>query len=266
MAVLCYVLIVSTPKRGSFIYVNVFVIDMILEYLQEIGLSRRESSCYVGLLELGSSKIGMIVKKTGIPSSKIYEILDKLILRGLVTYVIKNNIKHFQASDPASLVNYIEEKKKKIEEILPSLLLKQKFSKKQNVEMFEGQKAIFTLFVNLIADAKPKELYLVFSINEENKNSSANLFFKNLAVRRKEKKLDVRLLKNKKYYVNEKHTKVKLKYTDFNLPQGTTIFRNCVVLLSWAENPVAIKIESEVFASQQREFFLDLWKHADLKN
>lgn len=235
---------------------------MIEEYLQELGLNRRESICYTSLLELGSSKVGKIVKKTGIPSSKIYEILDKLIQRGLVSYVIKNNIKHYQASDPNSLINYLEEKKKKIKQILPQLLLKQKFSKKQSVELFEGQKAIFTLFTNLIADAKPKELYLVFSINEENKTDQANLFFKNLALRRKEKKLDTRLLKNIKYYVKEKHTKLKLRYTNFNLPQGTTIFRNYVILLTWVESPVAIKIESEVFANQQREFFLDLWKTA----
>jgi len=158
---------------------------MLEETLQELGLGRRESLCYISLLELGSSKVGHILRKTGIPSSKIYEILDKLIKRGLVTYVIKNNIKHYQANDPKTLLHYIEEKKKKIEQVLPELLLKQRYSTKQHVELFEGQKAIFTLFTNLIFDAKPKELYLVFSINEENKTEQANLFFKNLALRRR---------------------------------------------------------------------------------
>ena len=235
---------------------------MIQEALQELGLKRRESLCYTALLELGSSKIGAIVKKTGIPSSKIYEILDKLIKRGLVSYVKIGKIKHYQASDPKTLLNYIDEKKKKVEEVLPQLLLKQKLSKKRSVEMFEGQKALFSLFTNLIKDAKAKEQYLIFSINEENKNDAANLFFKNLAARRKEKKLDVRLLKNMKYYKKEKHTKLKLKYTEFNLPQGITIFRNTVIILSWVESPIAIKVESEIISNQLREFFLDLWKIA----
>ena len=235
---------------------------MIQKALQELGLNKRESICYTALLELGSSKIGAIVKKTGIPSSKIYEILDKLINRGLVSYVKIGKIKHYQASDPKTLLNYIDEKKKKIEEILPQLLLKQKLSTKQSVEMFEGQKALFSLFTNLIKDAKAKEQYLIFSINEENKNDAANLFFKNLAVRRKEKKLDVRLLKNVKHYKKEKHTKLKLKYTEFNLPQGITIFRNTVVILSWVESPIAIKIESETISNQLREFFLGQWKIA----
>jgi HTH-type transcriptional regulator, sugar sensing transcriptional regulator len=235
---------------------------MIEETLQELGLNKRESICYTKLLELGSSKVGKIVKKTEIPSSKIYEILDRLINKGLVSYVIIGKIKHYQASDPKILLNYIDEKKKKVEEILPQLLLKQKFSTKQSVELFEGQKALFSLFTNLIKDAKAKEEYLVFSINEENKNDNVNLFFKNLAVRRKEKKLDVKLLKNIKYYKKEKHTKLKLKYTEFNLPQGITIFRNFVIILSWAETPIAIKIESETISNQLREFFLGLWKIA----
>jgi sugar-specific transcriptional regulator TrmB len=232
------------------------------ETLQELGLSNRESLCYIALLELGSSKVGVIVKKTEIPSSKIYEVLDKLIKRGLASYVIKGNVKHYQASDPNSLINYIDEKKKGVEKIMPELLLKQKFSKKQSVEMFEGQKAIFTLFTNLISDAKPSEMYLVFSLNEESKTDNANLFFKNLSVRRKEKKLDVRLLKNVKYYIKEKHTKLRLRYTKINLPQGITIFRDYVIILSWVDSPIAIKIESEMFANQQKEFFLDLWKQA----
>jgi ribosomal protein L20A (L18A) len=128
--------------------------------------------------------------------------------------------------------------------------------------MFEGQKAIFSLFTGLIKDAKPKEQYLVFSINEENKNDAAELFFKNLAARRQDKRMDVRLLKNMKYYKKENHTKVKLRYTEFNLPQGITIFRNIVVILSWAESPIAIKIESEAISEQLREFFLGLWSIA----
>lgn len=235
---------------------------MIQEALQELGLNKRESICYTALLELGSSKTGAIVKKTGIPSSKIYEILDRLINRGLVSYVKIGKIKHYQASDPKTLLNYIDEKKRKIEEILPQLLLKQKLSTKQSVEMFEGQKALFSLFTNLIKDAKANEQYLIFSINEENKNDAVNLFFKNLAVRRKEKKLDVRLLKNIKHYKKEKHTKLKLKYTEFNLPQGITIFRNTVVILSWVESSIAIKIESETISNQLREFFLGQWKIA----
>lgn len=235
---------------------------MLEQTLQDLGFTKRESQCYVALLELGSTRVGPLLKKTHIPSSKIYELLDGLCQRGLVTYVIKNNVKHYQAANPHTLLHLLTEKKRSLEAILPQLLLKQKFAATQSVELFEGQKAIFTLFTNMIADVKSKELYLVFSINEEHKTPQANLFFLNLATRRSEKKLDVRVLRNQKYYVKEKHTKLQLRYTSFNLPQGVTIFRNTLILLSWDETPTAVKIESEAFAQPMREFFLDLWKKA----
>jgi sugar-specific transcriptional regulator TrmB len=235
---------------------------MIEEILQEIGLNRREILCYISLLELGPSKVGEILKRTGIPSSKIYEILDRLIKKGLVSYIIRDKIKYFQPSNPNFLLDYINEKRKKVESIIPQLLSKQKSFKKQIAEIYEGKKAVFSLFLDLIRDAKPKELYLSFSINEENKDESANLFFRNLTLRRKEKKLDVRLLKNIKYHKKEKHTKLALRYTDFNLPQGITIFKSSVVILSWDKIPLAVKIESEIISKQFRGFFLELWKLA----
>jgi len=230
------------------------------EILQELGLSKGEISCYTALLETGSSKVGNILKRTGIPSSKIYEIFAKLAKKGLVSYIIKNNVRWYQASNPKVLIDYIEEKKKRVKEIISQLILKQKDLNRQSVEIFEGQKAIFTLFIDLIRDSKPNDPYLIFSINEENKTEQANTFFRNLTIRRKEKRLNVRMLKNIKYYKKEKHTKIKLRYTNFELPQGITIFKNYVILLSWVEYPIAIKIESSIFACQLRDFFLGLWK------
>jgi len=99
--------------------------DKILESLQELGLSNRESICYTALLELGSSTVGIICNKTQIPSSKIYEILENLISKGLVTYVIIGKIKHYQATDPRVFLGFIDERKKSFEQILPQLLSKQ---------------------------------------------------------------------------------------------------------------------------------------------
>jgi hypothetical protein len=138
-------------------------------------------------------------------------------------------------------------------------LSRQNKDDKQSVELFDGQKSLFLLLTGLIEDAKPKEQYLVFSINEENKNTQSNLFFRNLTLRRHSKKLDVKILKNIVDYKKELHTKLKIKYTKFNFPQGITIFRDNVIIVSWVDRPITIKIKSKVFADQYSRFFLDLW-------
>ena len=65
--------------------------------LEDIGLTRSEINVYLALLELGSSTTGKIIDKAKVSSSKIYEVLDKLIQKGLVSFIIKSGIKYFQA-------------------------------------------------------------------------------------------------------------------------------------------------------------------------
>ena len=80
------------------------------ELLTDIGLTKSEIAIYFALLDLGVSTTGPIIKKAGIASGKAYLILDKLILKRLVTHVIKSGTKHYQAKDPEILLDYLKDK------------------------------------------------------------------------------------------------------------------------------------------------------------
>ena len=62
--------------------------------LEKIGLTKSEIKVYLALLELGCSATGKIVEKSKASSSKIYEILDRLMQKGLVSFIIKSGIKN----------------------------------------------------------------------------------------------------------------------------------------------------------------------------
>src|SRR3989338_8455144 len=123
------------------------------QILEEIGLTNSEIKVYLALLELGSEKKGPIVKKAGITSSKIYEVIDKLIEKGLASYVIKDKVKYFSAAPPSRIKEYLKEKELKIKEqeqifekILPSLELKQRLVKKgTDAEVYRGWKGMQTI-------------------------------------------------------------------------------------------------------------------------
>src|SRR3990167_5138490 len=86
------------------------------QILNQIGLNDSEIKVYFALLELETSTIGPIIEKAKVPDSKIYLILDKLKEKGLISFVIKNNVKHFQASDPKNLIHLLNEKERQIQE------------------------------------------------------------------------------------------------------------------------------------------------------
>ncbi|MGN6622795.1 MAG: helix-turn-helix domain-containing protein [Candidatus Nitrosocosmicus sp.] len=76
---------------------------MMISELVELGLTNGEAKVYFSLLKLGSSKVGSIVKDCRVSYSKVYDVLERLILKGLVSYVLIGNIKHFNAE---SLIGY----------------------------------------------------------------------------------------------------------------------------------------------------------------
>ena len=62
------------------------------EILEKIGLTPGEAEVYEALIELGLSSAGDIIKKANIASSKVYDVLHRLLNKGLASYAIKNNL------------------------------------------------------------------------------------------------------------------------------------------------------------------------------
>ena len=82
--------------------------------LEEIGFTKGEIKVYLTLLELGSTTTGDVIKKSKVSPSKVYDILEKLIQKGVVNYVIKGKVKYFEAASPKRILEYLQEKGKKI--------------------------------------------------------------------------------------------------------------------------------------------------------
>ena len=62
---------------------------MDLNQLKELGLSKGQISVYSAVLELGISSLNKIQEKTGIERRNIYDILNKLIEKGLISYTVE---------------------------------------------------------------------------------------------------------------------------------------------------------------------------------
>ena len=70
---------------------------MNLEILKKIGLSEGEIKVYNALLEIGATSINNIHEKIGIDRRNIYDILNKLIERGLISYVETDGKRTFKS-------------------------------------------------------------------------------------------------------------------------------------------------------------------------
>ncbi|MDO8427808.1 MAG: helix-turn-helix domain-containing protein, partial [Candidatus Diapherotrites archaeon] len=143
--------------------------------LNDLGLTHGEARVYLSLLNLGPSKVGLIVKKSNVASSKVYAILDKLIQKGLVSYIFQGKLKVYSAANPLRLLDYAEELKDKVDEtkiqlekILP--LLESKFLATRadyHAEIFEGLRGIRNFFDLSKKDLKKGEVLYTLGYTQE---------------------------------------------------------------------------------------------------
>ena len=73
------------------------------EALRKIGLTENEIKIYLDLLKSGTSTAYEIGKRTGIYRVHVYDKLEQLMDKGLVTYVYRGAKKFFQATNPSKI-------------------------------------------------------------------------------------------------------------------------------------------------------------------
>ncbi len=93
----------------------------IKESLRRFGLSETEAVIYLALIKIGESTAVQLAKETDVHRRTIYDNLNILLKKGLVSFKIKNKVKYFEATNPNSLKVFIEEKNKILNDILPAL-------------------------------------------------------------------------------------------------------------------------------------------------
>lgn len=234
------------------------------EILQNLGFTYAEAKVYLLLLELGSVKVGRIIEKSGLQSSTIHNTLNSLTDKGYITHILKGKIKIYQAVNPKNILKEFKDKEAKFEDILPTLEQKHKFGEeKPQAEIFEGINGMMTLLNELIEDAKSKDNYYFFAVDESGLNEDIQKFFERYDVKRKDKGLIVRGIARKELtHLFEKRKVLKMKYVNYQIPSNISICNNKMAMISWGEKPTGILIKSEQMCKGQIEFFESLWKSA----
>ena len=229
--------------------------------LEDIGLSQIEIKVFITLLETGESKAGKIIEKSGLQSSSVYNAINSLISKGLVSYIKKSQVKYYKTADPETIVDYIELKKREYLKLLPLLKEKQNQKDSDGVEFFKSFNGIKTLMYELLRNTEKGDLYRTFSIEDPGQYEKAReKVFKMTKQLLKEKKLDVRgIFHEKTRYSPTKTSIMKKRYIDSPLPPNTFIVKDKVAIISWKDEPSGILIHSKDMADTYANFFDHIW-------
>jgi len=233
--------------------------------LEDLGFTNAEIRVYLALLELGSSTAGPIIDKSGLQSSVVFTTLNKLVGMGFVSFVKQGQRNYYQAANPKHISDYIDNKKKRFEEILPELIEKQKKSKDvSEVVTFRGVKGIRELLYELL-DAGGKEHHTMSSCKES--LMMGDTFWFNYHKKRIEKGIKAKLMFNeslREWAIKNKYAKTEYKFTSAGFePLTETIIRNDKIgIILWTEVPLGVLIHNKVAAESYDKFFEIMWKQA----
>ncbi len=245
--------------------------------LKKIGLTENEIKIYLTLLKIGASTAYDISQKAGIYRVHVYDKLEQLMDKGLVTHIYKGAKKYFQASSPEKIRQYLEDKKREvelqeqeIERILPELkaftLLPREDTR---VEVFKGTEGLKYFLKDIIKTAK-KEV-LITGIDDAKYNEALPVFMQQYFRDLRSKKIQERVItvKKKGVFMFGKELAPATQYRfleekQFN-PTNTFVYCNKVVIVSWGTPVTAIMIENAGISETYRNHFEHLWRIADRK-
>ena len=240
--------------------------------LESIGLTKSEVKVYLALLELGSTSAGKIISKSGVASSKIYELLEKLTQKGLCSTVMKAGVNHYTVAPPERIMDYLKEKEKKtqqelktMEKLLPALQATHtKVKEKSEIEVYSGLKGIQSVFA-IIRNTLIRQPYYVFGARTGVNEAQRALLLRHHK-ERIQKGTPLKILFSKdlqnitKPYENMKLTEVRYLEKDLLTPTQTMIVKDMAIIILWTDHPMGIVINNKEIAQSYLKYFWYLWK------
>jgi len=245
-------------------------------FLRKIGLTESEIKVYLALLKLGVSSKGAIIKESKIAPSKIYEIADKLIDKGLCSTITKNGVKHFMGASPARIRDYLHKKQeeilqeeKELEKIIPKLQsYYNKIPEGIKIEMFIGWKGIETVYLDLLDLSNRNEYVYIIGAGTGKNEKKLELFYTRHGRTAFKKGLKVKVIFNEsaRRYVSNIEKNIKKTYEKKFLfehtPTEVLIFKDRTALIIRREEPLAVLIQDNETSNSFRRYFEELWKIA----
>lgn len=247
---------------------------MLLETLKLLGLSDKEAAVYETLLAVGTATAAQLAHQTQLVRPTVYDTLESLTRKGLMSHYKKRGVTYFQVLDPGQLYKYLENERSELErklekqkrlvkEVLPQLKsLQYTRTTRPRVQLFEGVKGLREAYEDSLTC---KDVLLAYT-NVAEMLECLPGFFPDYFKRRAAAKIPIKAIfvDNKASRDRANVDREELRETRF-IPEKDLVFspevkiyNNKMLIASWREK-VAVIIESKEFADLQKIVFKLLW-------
>ncbi|OHA23216.1 MAG: hypothetical protein A3G52_04845 [Candidatus Taylorbacteria bacterium RIFCSPLOWO2_12_FULL_43_20] len=240
--------------------------------LNRLGLTDKEATLYMTLLETGPTAIRKIAEKADINRGTTYDLLKKLQQMGLVSYYHHGKHQHFLAEDPKVLNKLCSRRKMEINEVentlksvIPKLFSNSTIASNRPVikfyENFSGVRTILEDVLDSVEKIKDKE-YAAYSSSTIRPYLYHKESYPEFTKERIKRKIFVRTIAlgsgGRLQGMDERKWLMRKK----GAPTYTLIYKSKVAMISIGDNdiPHGLIIEDAGIYKTERLIFDSIWK------
>ncbi len=234
--------------------------------LLQAGLTKNEAKVYLALLSLGPSTVVAITKVSRVHRVNVYDVLERLQEKGLISSVMQAHKRIYEAANPEQLLHLVKQKEQLVADLLPQL--QQEFNlkkEKQHVSYFLGVEGIMRAYFMML-----EQNATIYGIGGSGLNRQ---FLKHRHVLwnkgRMKRKMKMKVLyyeftrKEKELRWQDPSVEIRYLPDAFKTQGMVDVCGDLVVnLLPIERNFMAIVIENKALADTYRKFFQFAWLHA----
>lgn len=233
-------------------------IDIEPKIIQRAGLTETEAKIYLVLLNLGKSLAGTIAKKAGIHRRTVYDVLDRLVEKGLVGYIKENKKRYYSITEPERLLDVVKENETELQKVVPYLQkINQEIRSKEETLFFKGKEGLKSIFEDQLRECK--EILVIGGSLKA--GEIVKYYFPRYHKIRREKNINLKIIYSKEYREKEEIPLSQIRYLpeSYGSVAATNIYGDKVAIIVWTEEPVAILIKNNEVAKAYRSYFELLW-------
>lgn len=242
------------------------------EQLQTTGLSSNEVAVYLALLELGRGTVSQISRKASLNRTTGYDILDRLVMKKLVSISGKEPKQEYSAESPDYLESLLatELAKKQAElnqarRVIPTLKSLHNVMGRPQVRFYEGTEGLRQVYEDTLTSHEPIRAYA----SVDDVHSALPGYFPKYYKRRTEKGIPIRAIftdnpegrELAKHDAEEIRESVFIPGDIYGFHPEINIYDDKIMIASWREK-LGIIIESAEIADAMKKIYELAWAEA----
>jgi len=241
--------------------------------LNKLGLNENEIGIYLQLLKKGSLTASELASILKLHRTHVYDLLESLAKKAVISFTIKENKKYFQAVNPKKLEvllgkkqEELAENKGQLDKLISELTsLTSEKKTKLLASIYLGKQGFISQLSDILRALKKGEEYLVLGFTQK-ADESLKYFLPGFAKRRIKQGIKRKVIMDISLKEKEpaKQPLQEARYLprEYSIPMGIIIYKDKVVLVIIEEDYLCLKIENQKIADNFRKYFELIWKRA----